>query len=128
MEQRSGIPGRGWGGIAESPYKRLLGGGVRYDEALRISGRRRFLPRPRPHPRPRCVHPPPPPPPPPPPYVVVVVVIVIEIVVPSAHLPSSLSPPPEFALPDATWLQGTARRYGTGSGLARRGGDDSLLR
>ena len=121
MEQRSGIPGRGWGGIVASTCERLLGGVGRYDNALRISGRQQFLPRP--HPRPRRVCPPPSPT-----YAAVVVVIMIAIVVPSAHLPSSSSPPPEFAPPDATWRRGTARRDRTGSGLARRGGGNSLLR
>ena len=108
MEQRSGIPRRGWGGIAESPCERPLGGGVRYDNALRILRRRQFLPQPCPRPSSVC-----PPPPPPLPYAVVAIVIVIAIVVPSAHLPSSSSP---------------MRRDGTGSGLARQGENDSLLR
>ena len=49
--------------------------------------------------------------------------IVIVIVVPSDRLPSSSSPTPKFAPPDATWRQGTASRDVTGSGLARRGGE-----
>ena len=115
MEQRSSIPGQGWGGITASPCKHLLGGDGRYDDSLRVLGSQRFLPRPRlcpSHVRP----------PPLPPYAVVVIVIVIAIVVPIAHLSSSLSPPSKFAPPDATWCQGTARRNKTGSGIARRGG------
>ena len=99
MEQHRGIPGRGWGGIAASPYERPLGGDGRYDDALRILRRRRFLPFPRPCPSRVC----PPPPPLPPPYaVIVLIVIVIAIVVTSAHLSSSSSTPPEFTPPDAT--------------------------
>ena len=120
MEQCSGTPGQGRGVIVASPCERLLGDGGCYDNALRILGRQQFLPRP--HPRPRRVCPPPSPT-----YAAVVVVIMIAIVVPSAHLPSSSSPPPEFAPPDATWRRGTARRDRTGSGLARQGGDDYLL-
>ena len=144
MEQHRGIPGRGGGRIAVLPCERQLGGGGRYDDALRVLWGRRFLPcplgddgryddalwilvrrrfLPRPHPRPRCVRPPPPPP-----YTVVVVVIVITKGIPSAHLSSSSSPTTEFATPDATSCRGKARRNRTISSIVLREGNYYLQR